>query len=533
MIRFALYGVAGLLVTIVVAAAGGLAGAQGRPPGKELVIALAAPITAIDPHFHNLTPNNGLTKHVFENLVAYDEKQNLKPGLAESWRSLDDTTWEFKLRRNVRFHDGTPFTAEDVIATFKRIPNVPNSPASFTIFTKPVIGLEATDPHTLLMKTALPHPGLPRDMAGVQIIAKGAVDAKTDDFNAGRAMNGTGPYRFVEYRPGDRVVLTRNEGYWGQKPQWEQVQFRMIANNAARVAALMAGDVHMIENVPTSDVAKLKQASGLTVRSAVSNRVIYLHLDSDRIKDTPFVRAKDGSPITSNPLKDVRVRRAISLAINRAAIIDRIMEKQAVAAGQFLDTPFYGTSKALKPDPYDPERAKKLLTEAGFPNGFQVTLHAPNNRYINDEKIAQAIAQFLTRVGIETRLETMPSNVFFTRASKLEFSLLLVGWGSETGDTSSPLRSLVATFDKDKGAGAANRGRFSDPALDAMIDAAMIQIDPAKRGLLLAAASEKAMAEQAIIPLHFEVSTWAMTKGLDFAARADQYTFAFEVKAGR
>jgi peptide/nickel transport system substrate-binding protein len=521
------------LVLLVALLAPVLAAAQGGSPGKELVIALAAPVTALDPHFHNLTPNNGLTKHVFENLVTYDEKQQLKPGLAESWRALDDTTWEFKLRRDARFHDGTPFTADDVIATFKRIPNVPNSPASFTIFTRPVTSLTATDPHTLVMRTASPHPGLPRDMAGVQIISKAAVEAKTDDFNAGRAMNGTGPYKFVEYRPGDRVVLARNDGYWGTRPHWERVQFRMISNNAARVAALMAGDVHMIENVPTSDVAKLRQSAGLTVRSAVSNRVIYLHLDSNRGKDSPFVRAKDGSALASNPLKDARVRHAISLAINRAAIIDRIMEKQAVAAGQFLDTSFYGTSRNLKPDPFDPERAKKLLAEAGWPDGFQVTLHSPNNRYINDEKIAQAIAQFLTRVGIDTKLETMPSNVFFTRASKLEFSLLLVGWGSETGDTSSPLRSLVATFDKEKGAGAANRGRFSDPGLDAMIDAAMVQIDETKRGLLLAAASEKAMAEHAIVPLHYEVSTWAMRKGLDFPARADQYTFAFEVRSTR
>lgn len=521
-----------------VAFALGLVGAGFLPAAHaagpdELVIALATPITALDPHFHNLTPNNGLSKHVFENLIRMDESQNLRPGLAESWKALDDTTWEFKLRRDVRFHDGSPFTAEDVIATFRRVPDVPNSPASFAIFTRAVVDLKAPDPHTLVLKTATAHPLLPRDLTGVQIIAKANVAARTDDFNAGRAMNGTGPFRFVEYKPGDRVVLERNDAYWGGKPAWRTVQFRMITNNAARVAALLAGDVQVIENVPTSDVQRLSSNRDLAVRSAVSNRIVYLHLDSDRAKDSPFVRAKDGSPLAANPLRDARVRKAISLAINRDAIVERIMEKQAVPAGQFLAETFFGTSKRIGPDKFDPQAAKRLLAEAGYPDGFQVTLHSPNNRYVNDEKVAQAVAQFLTRIGIDTKLETMPSSVFFTRASKLEFSLLLAGWGSETGDTSSPLRALVATFDKDKGMGGANRGRFSDAGLDAMITSALTQIDDTKRGLLLAAASEKAMAEQAIVPLHYEVSVWGMRRNLSYVARADQYTFAHEIVPAR
>jgi len=500
---------------------------------NELVIALSTQITSLDPHFHNLTPNNGLARHVFENLIATDEVQNLKPGLAESWKAIDDTTWEFKLRKGVKWHDGTPFTADDVIATFKRAPNVPNSPASFAVYVKPVIDIKASDPHTLVMKTAAPHPLLPRDMTAFQIIPKTLVDAKTEDFNSGKAMIGTGPYKFVEYKPGDRVVFARNEAYWGPKPAWSRLQFRMITNSAARVAALLSSDVQVIENVPTADIDRIKSNAQLTVKGAVSTRIIYLHMDTGREKNSPFVRAKDGKPMEANPLRDARVRRAISKAINRDAIVDRVMEKQALAAGQFLADSFFGTSKKLPPEKYDPDGAKKLLAEAGYPDGFQITLHAPNNRYVNDEKIAQAVAQFLTRVGIDTKLETMPSNIFFSRGSKLEFSFLLAGWGSESGDTSSPLRALVGTFDPAQGLGSANRGRYSNPGLDAMITTAMTQIDDTKRALLLAAASEKAMAEQAIVPLHYEVSVWAMRKNIAYAARSDQYTLGHDMKPAR
>ena len=171
----------------------------------------------------------------------------------------------------------------------------------------------------------------------------------------------------------------------------------------------------------------------------------------------------------ANPLRDPRVRKAISKMIDRDAIVSRIMEGQAVAAGQLLPDQFFGTSKTLKPEKYDPDGAKKLLAEAGYPNGFGLTLHAPNNRYINDEKVAQAVAQYLSRNGIPTKVETMPSTVFFSRGSKLEFSFLLAGWGAETGETSSPLRSLLATFDQKAGLGTANRGRFSDPGVDALL----------------------------------------------------------------
>ena len=501
---------------------------------QDLVIALSTPITSLDPHFHNLTPNNNLADHFFERLVGKDAKEHLQPLLAESWKVVNETTWEFKLRKGVKWHDGSDFTAEDVVASVKRIPNVPNSPASFATYTRPLKEVMAVDKLTVRFVTERAHPLLPNDLVSIRVIpAKLASSVKTEEFNSGKAVIGTGPYKFKEYVAGDRVVLERNEAYWGPKPHWKTVRMRMITNSAARVAALLAGDVQMIEAVPTADIARLSKDSRVSVASAVSNRLIYLHLDSDRAV-TPFATSKDGKPLDKNPFKDVRVRKAISLALDRDAIVSRIMEGQAQPAGQLLPDFFPGTSKKLAPPKQNIEEARKLLAEAGYPNGFAVTLHSPNNRYINDEKVAQAVASFLTRAGIDTRLEAMPSNVFFSRAGKLEFTFFLAGWGAETGETSSPLRALIGTFSAQTGMGQANRGRFSDAGVDALILTAMTNIDDTKRNLMLAAASDKAIGElQALVPVQYEVSSWALRKGLQYTGRSDQYTYATEVRPAK
>ncbi|MEF9943690.1 MAG: ABC transporter substrate-binding protein, partial [Burkholderiaceae bacterium] len=266
-----------------------LSASLGTAAQSELTIGLATPVTSLDPHFHNLGPNNAIAKHVFESLVKMDETQRLQPGLAESWKAVDPTTWEIKLRKGVKWHDGSDFTADDVIATLNRIPKVPNSPASFVTYTKPIVSATAVDAHTLRLKTERPHPLAPNDLVSLHIVPKKIADtAKTEDFNSGKAMIGTGPYKLVEYVAGDRIVLAPNPAYWGKKPDFGHVRFKMIPNGASRVAALLAGDVQMIADLPTADHAKLSQDSRLSIASAVSNRVIYVHLDSNRDK-SPFV----------------------------------------------------------------------------------------------------------------------------------------------------------------------------------------------------------------------------------------------------
>jgi peptide/nickel transport system substrate-binding protein len=499
---------------------------------QELRIGLSAEPSAMDPHFHNLTPNNGILSHVFERLVETAPDNKLVPGLAESWKTVSDTVWEFKLRKGVKWHDGTPFTADDVLFTFERAPNVPNSPSSFAAAVKGKT-IKKIDDHTIQISTPAPHPLMPNDLSNLLVVSKKHGDgAKTEDYNSGKAAIGTGPYKLVRFVPGDRIEMVRNDDHWGGKPAWEKLLFKPIKAGPARVAALLAGDVDLIEDVPTADIERLKKDPKVSLSQGVSRRVIYFHMDRFR-EETPFIKAKDGSAI-KNPLNDKRVRLALSKAINRDAIVSRVMEGVAIPAGQFLHESFFGTSKNLKPVAYDPEGAKKLLAEAGFPNGFKMTLHGPNGRYTNDVKIAEAVAQMFTRIGVETSIETLPPAVFFNRASvgangQPEFSFILVGWSADTGETSGSLKPLVGTFDKEKGSGTANRGRYTNPELDKLIALAQATVDDAKRGEILAKACEMAMEDVAIIPSHFQVNTWGVRKGLKAVPRADEYTLAMSV----
>lgn len=519
-------------VLMAIAAAGLMFAAPLSASSKELRMALSAEPSSMDPHFHNLTPNNALTSHIFERLVHFDSKMKPIPGLATSWKTIDDKTWEFKLRSGVKWHDGSPFTADDVIFTMERAPNVENSPGSFSTYVKGK-KFEKVDDLTIRITTPAPYPLMPNDLATIAIISKkSASGAKTDDFNSGKAAIGTGPYKFSEFVKGDRYVLVRNEDYWDKKPAWTKVTIRPIKTGPSRISALLAGDVDVIEEVPTTDIERLKGDSKVTLGQGLSNRVIYFHMDQWR-DDSPFITGADGSKI-KNPFKDKRVRLALSKAINRPAIVERLMEKAAVPASQFLANDFFGTSKKLKPEAFDPEGAKKLLAEAGYAKGFKLTLHSPNGRYINDARMAEAVAQMFTRIGVETKVETMPSSVYFKRATtgvdgNPEFSFMLLGWGAGTGEVSSPLKSLVATYDKAKGMGAVNRGRYSNPALDKAIAEALATVDDPKRGELLAKASEIAMEDVAVIVSHYQLNTWATRKGLAYEPRADEYTVAMSV----
>ena len=527
----------GAATLILAAASIGTAGAE------ELTIGLAAEPSAMDPHYHNLGPNNAMRTHIFESLVWQDAEQLLEPQLAESWRTLDDTTWEFKLRQGVKFHDGTDFDAQDVMYTVCRIPMVQDSPSSFAIYTKAIAGMEAPDPHTLIIKTDTPYPLLPTELSnwGVLSAESNGVEGDitfsregcegmgepptTAQFNGGEAAIGTGPYKFVSFTPGDRIVLTRNDDHWGEQPEWTKVTFRPITSDGPRVAALLAGDVDFIEKPPIQDLERIK-SGGFGIADELSNRVIYLHFDHTQ-EPSPGITGTDDK----NPFKDVRVREAVSKAINREAIVDRIMGGMAMPAGELLPSVMFGARKDAEPDTYDPEAAKALLTEAGYPDGFGLVIGSPSDRYINDAKIAQAVAQMLTRIGIETQVDAMTATTFFSRRNNHEFSMYLAGWGAGTGEMSSPLTALVATPDKGKGMGGTNAGQYSNPEMDELLQQALATIDDQEREKLLQKASQVVIDDYGILPLHFEVTPWAFREGLTYEPRADQYTLAMSVKA--
>jgi peptide/nickel transport system substrate-binding protein len=516
-------GLAALLVLIAAAVA-----APGQ--AQTLTVGLALETSSIDPHYQVYPGNLQVSHQIFEQLVRQDERQRLVPGLALSWQPVGDTLWEFKLRQGVRFHDGSPFTAADVAFSLDRAPQVPNAPSSFGIYTNQIREVIVVDPYTVRIRTDRPYPLMPNDLSAIDIVShRAAAGASTDDFNSGKAAIGTGPFRFVEWVRGDRLVLARNDTYWGDKPAWERVVLRPITQDSARVAALLAGDVDAINQVPPSSVAGLRKRADLALVHTTSNRVIFLFPDSYR-ESTPYAVDASGKPLAANPFRDRRVRLAMSKAIDRKAIAEQVMEGSGVPAGQLLPEGYFGISAKLQPEPFDLDGARRLLAEAGYPNGFALTLLASTDRIINASQMALALAQMLTRAGIRTEVELVPGAIVFARRKTYDFSIYLFPWGSETGEPSSALRGLLATSDRERGWGFANGGRYSSPVLDSSLQRALGTVDDAKRADLLAQATEAGIGDLGLIPIHFEVFTWGLRKGLTMAPRAEGYTFPAAIR---
>jgi peptide/nickel transport system substrate-binding protein len=492
----------------------------------ELRIGVAADVTSMDPHFLNILPNINIGWQVFDALTHVDENARLVPGLAVSWRAVDRTTWEFKLRRGVRFHDGTELTAGDVVFSIERTLSVPGG--QFGTFTQRIVAEETPDPYTVRLKTAVPYAMVPYDLDSVFIVSrKAAAGARAQDFDSGKAAIGTGPFRFVRFARGDRVELARNDGYWGGAPAWDKVVFRIVPSDPARLAALLSGDLDLIEQVPTADLERVRRDPRLQTAQKVSWRTIFLYADQ-RSARPAGVTDPSGKPLQRNPFADVRVRRALSMAIDRRAIAERLMDGAALPASNLVSPPVFGYAPDLKPASYDPGGARRLLSEAGYADGFAATLSATNNRYVNDEQIAQAVAQMLARVGVSVRVEAMPVNVYLPRARKGEIAFGMFGWGSFSGDLA--LRSLLATADAKKGFGAFNWSGYSNAKLDGLLERAFATVDEKAREELAREAMRVAMRDCAVIPLHHQVTTWAMRKPLAYAPRTDEFTFARDVR---
>lgn len=491
---------------------------------QELTIGLAASTTSMDPQFYVVGPNSAMARNIFDGLVNQDEKQQIMPGLATEWTIVDDTTWEFTLREGVTFHDGSEFTAEDVVASINRVPMAStNSPSSFMPYVKAITGAEAIDPLTVRITTAEPTPLLLNNLSRIAILPAESAEVTTEQMNSGEGVIGTGPFKFVSWVPDSEVKVVRNDDYWGEPAAWEDVTFKVFKNNSARVAAMLSGDVDMIESIPTADTRRLEQSDEIEVVSVAGNRVMYLHMDQDR-EESPFAKDAEGK----NPLRDARVRRALSLSLNREAIVDRIMDGQGVPAGQLVPEGYFGYNPDIAVDAYDPDQAKALLAEAGYPDGFALTFHASNDRYPNDSRVAQAIGQFFSRIGIDTSVETLPASVYFSRASNLEFSFIMGGAAVETGEASGVLGPLLETYGDSAGRG--NRGRYSDAEFDSTLIEARQTLDEEKRRDLLEAATEIAMADLGVIPVFYIANTWALEDGISFAGRSDGYTLAYDVR---
>ncbi len=509
----------------LMAAAAALALSGGAAGAQTLTLGTALQLNTMDPHFFNGFPAGSAHPQIFEGLTEIDASLEVKPALATAWRMIDANTWEFDLRQGVRFHDGTPFTARDIVATYARVPNVPNSPALFTPFIRPVKEVQVLGEHRIRIITSSPTATLPGDVARVLLLSERDANQTTSEFNAGR-VNGTGPYRFAAWRNTENLEIARNDAYWGGRAPWERVELRTITRDPSRVAALLAGDVDAIDLVPTADKARIGADQRFRLFSGPAAVVHYIALDSARA-ESPFVAGRDGQP-APNPLRDRRVRQALSMAIDREAITQRLMEGSATPASQFLPSSIDGTSPNLRPTPHDPNRARALLAEAGFPQGFRMTLHATTDRYPKDAQIAQAVAQMWTRVGIQAQVAGVAGQVFFTEATRQGYSAFIAQYG--TNEAGEGPRAVAHSFEAGRGYGNANRTRYSNPEVDRLIQDALSEIDPEQRRAKLHAAIDAAFEDVAIIPVFHPAWEFAARRGLRVDPRPERRFNAMMVR---
>ncbi len=482
---------------------------------QDLTIGRAAEPSSLDPQFSRTGPNQSTAQVMFGRLIEQDPNLAISPGLAVSWEAVDEDTWEIKLREGVTFHDGSTFNADDVIYSLDRTDEVPNSPAPFTDQVANIESVEKVDDYTIRINTTSPAPAMIENVGRVFIVNKETTEGATsEDFTSGKVAFGTGPYKFVEYNPGQNLVVEAYDGYWGEQPEFETVDIRFISNDAARVAALLSGEVDLIDAVPPADLPRLESTEGIHVIEAPGGRVIYLGL-SMRDDQAPGVTDLQGAPLAENPFKDARVRKAVSLMIDRDLMVDRILGGAGVPAGQIAAPPIGGYAEDLGPDKPDIERAKELLAEAGYPDGFGITLYSSNDRFPGDADIVQALGQMLARGGLKVNaVETAPYNIYSGKATKGEYGAFVFSLGASTPTAAPLLEGLIRTHDEETGAGAFNRVRYSNPEFDAALDAATQEFDPQKRNEMLAEATRLAFEDMPVVPLYWQDVYWAAKDGI-------------------
>ena len=500
-----------------------LALAAGLAQAATLRVANQGDALSMDPHSLNESLQLSFTGNIYEPLVARGKQLELVPGLATSWTMTSPTVWRFELRKGVTFHDGTPFGADDVVFSFKRAAADGSDMKSYTA---PIKEVRKVGPTTVEIETAAPFPILPDTLTTLFMMSKKwceenkatvPVDRRKGVENtASFKANGTGPYRLKERQPGTRTVVVRSLGYWGKVDgNADEVIFTPIGNDATRVAALLSGEIDVMEPAPLQDVDRLRASPNLKVMQGPELRTIFLGMDQKR--DELLQSSVKGK----NPFKDVRVRKALYQAIDIETIKSRVMRGAATPTALMVAPGIKGFVPELnKRLPYDPDAAKKLLAEAGYPNGFEVGMNCPNDRYVNDGKICEAVAANLARVGIKVNLQTEGKGTYFPKILRRDTSFYLLGWTPGTYDSHNPLIAVMAS-PADKGQGQFNLGSYSNARLDELTAKIQGETDQARRNAMIKEAFEIHAAEVGHIPLHQQALAWAMKKNVDLVQLAD------------
>jgi peptide/nickel transport system substrate-binding protein len=437
----------------------------------------------------------------------------LAPALAERWERLDALSWKFWLRKGVKFHNGNPFTAADVKFTFERLSNPEVS--EFVNTGKSIDQIDILDDYTVVIKTKEPIPWFANNMHQIFIMDKEDTESRDPGDVMIRPM-GTGAYKFVEWVKGSYVKMEANEDYWEGAPSIKNVEIRPITESSTRFAALASGQVDMMTGVPVELYDKLVGNPKLEVVSRPARRSIFLALTN-----------KPGSPTA-----DIRVRKAMYMAINEDEIIQKIMRDHASPAAQIPDPPTIGYRDDLRRLPYDLEMAKKLMKEAGYEKGFEITLTGPNDRYIQDANIAQAVAKYLAKIGIKATLDVKPKSIFFPEVHEGKPDFYLVGWFDGTFDMGRTYFKLAHTRDMAKGFGEWNGANYSNAELDKLLESTADIVDIAKREKVLQDLNKMAMEDLIVwIPLHYQVDIYALQKdkGINFQPRPDRWMVYKEI----
>jgi len=480
-----------------------------------------------DPHGQNEGINNLINDEIYERLVVRGRELELVPGLATSWEMVSPTRWRFYLRRGVTFHDGTPFTADDVVYSIERA-QLPTS--NFKVFATPLGKPRKIDEFTVELETAAPSPVLVENAALVNIMSRAWCEKngvqRPQDFKSGeetyasRATNGTGPFMLVKREAEVATVLRKNPRWWGIAAgrfdgNVDEVVYRPIKSDATRMAALLSGELDLVLDPPLQDIPRLRSNRNIRIVEGPENRVIFLVMDQERDE------LKYSSVKGRNPLKDLRVRQAFYMAIDIDAIRGQVMRGQALPTGAMIPAA-HRSFADLEPRllPHDPARARKLMAEAGYADGFELGLLCPNNRYVNDERICTAIAGMLAKIGVRVSLTALPRAQFFQKVDQFDISMHLYGWGGATTDPGFTLTPVIHSPDG-KGKGDFNSGRYRDAALDRAIDEIEREMAAARRTTLIHEAFRRVRENVYTIPLHRQVIPWAARSSVHPVHRAD------------
>jgi peptide/nickel transport system substrate-binding protein len=513
-----------LQVTVLAAA---LSLTLGSATAATLRVANQGDVNSMDPHSLNESLQLSFTGSIYEPLVNRDKKLGLVPGLATSWKQTAAAVWRFELRRNVQFHDGTPFTADDVVFSFQRAAADGSDMKSYT---SPIKEVRKAGTHAVDIETHSPFPILPDTLSTLYVMSKKwceenkattPVDRRKGIENtASFKANGTGPYRLRERQPSTRTVIVRNLNHWEKNDgNIDEVIFTPIGNDATRVAALLSGEIDVMEPVPLQDVERLRSNANLKVLQGPELRTIFLGMDQKR-DELLFSNVKG-----KNPFKDVRVRRAFYQAIDIDSIKTRVMRGAATPTALMVAPGIKGFVPELnKRLPYDPDAAKKLLTDAGYPNGFEVGMNCPNDRYVNDSAICQAVAANLARIGVKINLVAETKATYFPKILSRNTSFYLLGWTPGTYDSHNPLTAIMAT-PTDKGQGQFNLGAYSNAKVDELTLKVQTETDQARRDAMIREAFEVHAADVGHIPLHQQALAWAVKKDVEIVQLADNFMF--------